>query len=77
MVFKFEPRFRVIVETLKEFTDKSDGGKTFEVCEELNYELKRLCQSLEYLINSASYRRGQKYYSFDKQEIDSKLGRKS
>ncbi len=74
--YKFETRFRVIVETLKEFTSNSNGGKTFEVCEELDHELKQLCQSLLYLINSTSYRRGQKYYNFDKMEIDSKLGRK-
>lgn len=74
--FKLEPRFRTLIETLKEFTDMSDGGKLFDVCPELNLELKRLCQSLVFLVNSASYRKGVKYCGFDKMEIDLKLGRK-
>lgn len=74
--FKLEPRFRTLVETLKEFTDNSDGGKLLDICPELNFELKRICKSLVYLVNSTSYRKGNKYYEFDKIEINSKLGRK-
>lgn len=73
--FKLEPRFRTLIETLKEFTDESDGGKLFDICPELNLELKRLCKSLIFLINSTSYRKGNKYYDFDRMEVDSKLGR--
>lgn len=73
---KWEERFRTLVETLKGFTDKSDGGKALGICEELNWEIARLCKSLVYLINSTSYRKGSAYFEFDKIEIDSKLHRR-
>ena len=74
--YKWEQRFKTLVETLKDFTDRSNAGRNFDICAELDFELKQLCRSLVYLLNSTSYRKGNKYYDFDKIEIDSKLGRK-
>lgn len=72
---KFKGRFECIANCLSELLKISDGGKRLDVEEKLWYEMKILTQSLVYLINSESYRKGS-YYDFDKFEIDKKLGRK-
>lgn len=74
--FKAKDRFEVLVRTLITFIDKSNAGEVFGICDDLNREIGHLLASLGYLINSTSYRKGNKYYDFDKQEIDRKLGRK-
>ncbi len=72
---KTEERFRVIVNTLKIFLDKSDIGKKLDISEGLFCELHSLLSSLVYLSNSTSFIKGDKYYGFDRLEIDKKLGR--
>lgn len=72
---KYEERFRAIITTLKEFTD-IHSEYYLDISEDLKAELKRLTQSMLYLSNSTSWLKGDKYYDFDKFEIDKKLGRK-
>jgi hypothetical protein len=71
---KFKDRFECIVNTLAYLLSNSDGGKKLDVEEKLWHEMKMLAQSLVYLTNSASYRKGS-YFDFDKLEINKKLGR--
>ncbi len=73
---KFVDRFTTLVQVLKEFTDQTNVGEKFNICEELDFEIKRLLQSLVYLSNSTSFEKGDKYYEFDRKEINRKLGRK-
>lgn len=70
-----EEKFRAIVNTLKEFMDMN-SKPYLDICDDLHLEVKVLTQSLQYLINSTSWLKGDKYYDFDKFEIDRKLGRK-
>ncbi len=72
---KFEERFRVIAMCLREFMDNTDDGKKLDISDDLKYEITQLLSSLTYLLNSTSYRKGDKYYWFDKEEINRKLGR--
>lgn len=72
---KTEERFRVIVNTLKIFLGQSNMGKKLDISEDLHSEITRLLASLVYLSNSTSFIKGDKYYGFDRLEIDKKLGR--
>lgn len=72
---KFKDRFECIANTLAYLLGNSDCGKKLDVEKKLWYEMKVLAQSLLYLTNSESYRKGS-YFDFDKFEIDKKLGRK-
>ena len=74
--FKMMDRFKLLVQVLKDMTDITNCGKVFGICDHLDFEIKRLIQSLVYLSNSTSFEKGNKYYDFDKLEIDRKLGRK-
>ncbi len=71
---KFKDRFECLMNTFTYMLQNSDGGKKLDLEESLWYEMKTLAQSLVYLTNSASYRKGS-YFGFDKLEIDKKLGR--
>ena len=70
---KYEEKFRAIINTLSAFLDHSP--KQLDISEDLWIELKKLIASIVYLSNSTSFLRGDKYYDFDKFEIDKKLGR--
>ena len=73
--FKLMDRFKLLVQVLKDMTDLTNCGKVFGICDHLDFEIKRLIQSLVYLSNSTSFEKGNKYYKFDRMEIDRKLGR--
>lgn len=73
--FKFKNTFILLTSLLKEIIGDSNAGERLEICPELWSELKRLSQSIIYLTNSTSFRKGNKYFDFDKIEIDKKIGR--
>ena len=73
---KYKNRFILLVNLMKEIISQGDGGKRLDIHEDLWGELKRLTQCLVYLTNSASFRDDKcKYFDFDKEEINKKLGR--
>lgn len=76
MPITHKKRFFALAEALKDLVDSSNMGAKWEVNEDLIIEFKRLVASVNYLINSTSFKKGDKYYDFDKLEIDKKLGRK-
>lgn len=73
---RYKNRLRSIAIGLQQMVDNSNMGEKLEISEDLTCELKRLLSSVNYLLNSTSFRAGDKYYDFDKMEIDRKLGRK-
>ena len=70
----FTDRFYCLVSTLKQFVNSSNVGKKLDLHPELAIEIGQLLGSLVYLCNSTSAKTG-KYHSFDRQEINKKLGR--
>jgi hypothetical protein len=72
----FKSRFVACAIALQQIADNSNMGEKLGIDEELTCEFKRVLASRNYLINSASFRRGDKYHDFDKFEIDRKLGRR-
>lgn len=71
----FKQRAALLSRLLKEMLDNSDHGRKLSIDDQLASELKRILGAACYLFNSTSFREG-KYFDFDKQEIDRKLGRK-
>ena len=71
---KYEEKFRAIINTLSAFLEHST--KELNISEDLWIELKKLIAAIVYLSNSTSFLKGDKYYDFDKFEIDKKLERK-
>ena len=69
-------RFFSLAIVLKNLVDNSNMGAKWEVNERVIIEIKRLVNSLNYLINSTSFQKGNKYYDFDREELNRKLGRK-
>ncbi len=64
-----------IAHIMQRMVDNSNMGKNLGIDENLAIEFKRLLASLNYLCNSNSFKTG-KYQSFDKEEINRKLGRR-
>lgn len=75
MPIMHKKRFFALAKNMKDLVDNSNMGAKWEVSEDLIIEFKRILASLNYLINSTSFDKGDKYYDFDKTEIDKKLGR--
>jgi len=75
MPITHKKRFFALAKNMKDIVDMSNIGAKWEVSEDLISEFKRILASLNYLINSISFEKGDKYYDFDKIEIDRKLGR--
>ncbi len=69
-------RFTTLAQVLKAMTDQTNIGEKFEICSDLDFEIKQLLASLVYLTNSTSFAEGDKYHEFDKKEIDRKLRRR-